>query len=86
LGWSSFCLMPHDAIAKNWIEGDMRVPQVKIWTEVVKRVNPDVYHASQALDCLLGLDAIAGGPIGDKLLRIEAEAPAAMYEIEEVQD
>ncbi|KAF2828290.1 hypothetical protein CC86DRAFT_289513, partial [Ophiobolus disseminans] len=29
---------------------------------------------------------IAGGPIGDKLLRIEAEAPAAMYEIEEVQD
>jgi hypothetical protein len=55
--------------------------------ELVKKVNPNVFAASKALEAWLGLDRIAGGLIsGKKTLSIKAKALATFYKIEEVQD
>jgi hypothetical protein len=87
LGWGSLALMPHDSIPNSWIESTLRTGESNIWVELVKKVNPDVFAASKALEAWLGPDGIAGGPIsGKKTLSIEAKAPATFYEIEEVQD
>jgi hypothetical protein len=55
--------------------------------ELIKKEHPNIYAASKALETWLGPDGIAGRPISrKKTLSIEAETPAALYEIEEVQD
>lgn len=87
LGWGSFCLVPHDVISNTWIEYTLRVPELNIWLELVKKVNPDVFKAAQILDSWLGPEGIAGGAIGEKTpLGIEAEPAITIYEIEEIQD
>ena len=87
LGWGSLCLMPHDLIPNTWVEQTLRVGELHIWLDLVKKVNPDVYTASEALDSWLGSESIAGGPInGKQTLRIESELPTTIYEVEEVQD
>jgi predicted transcriptional regulator len=53
----------------------------------VKKVNPDVFVASKALEAWLGLDRIASRLISrKKTLSIEAKALATFYKIKEVQD
>jgi hypothetical protein len=85
LGWGSLCLMPHDMISNTWVERTLHVGEWHIWLDLVKRVNPDAYDASQAFDSWLGSESIAGGSIaGKEMLRIE-EAPL-IDEIEEVRD
>ena len=60
---------------------------MEVFIELVKRERPDLCSASQALERWLGPEGIAGGPIaGKQMLSIEAEAPATMYEVEEVDD
>lgn len=87
LGWGSLALMPHDSIPNTWIEAVLRTGELAVWVELIKKEHPDIYAASKALETWLGPDGIAGGPIsGKKTLSIEAETPAALYEIEEVQD
>jgi hypothetical protein len=87
LGWGSFCLVPHDVISNTWLEHTLRVPELHIWLELVRKVNPDVIKAAYILDSWLGPDGIAGGAIGDKApLGIEAAPDLPIYEIEEVQD
>lgn len=87
LGWGSLTLMPYDEIPNSWIESTLRVGELNVWFDLVKKENPDVYAASKALDSWLGPEGIAGGSISEKkTLSIEAEAPATIYEIEEVQD
>ena len=89
LGWGSLCLMPHDQITNTWVEQTLRVREWHIWLDLVKRANPDVYTASKALDSWLGSESIAGGSIeGKETLRIEAELPTTIYDIDldEVQD
>ena len=87
LGWGSFCLVPHDVISNTWLEHTLRVPELDIWLELVRKVNPDVVKAAYILDSWLGPDGIAGGAISDKApLGIEAAPDLPIYEIEEVQD
>jgi hypothetical protein len=87
LGWGFLCLIPHDVVPNSWLEQTLRVGELRIWLELVKRVNPDAYAASTALDSWLGSECIAGGPLRkEETLRIEVEAPAIAYEAEEVQD
>jgi hypothetical protein len=87
LGWGSFCLVPHDVITNTWLEHTLRVPELDIWLELVRKVNPDVVKAAHILDSWLGPDGIAGGAISEKTpLGIEAEPVMTIYEIEEVQD
>ena len=69
------------------MEQTLRIGELRIWLELVKRVNPEVHVASMALDAWLGSECIAGGPLKkEETLRIEVEAPAIVYEVEEVQD
>jgi hypothetical protein len=87
LGWGSLTLMPHDVIASSWVESTLRIGELDVWVELVKRENPDVYAASKALDGWLGPEGIAGGPIGEKeTLSIESEAQATIYEIQDSED
>jgi hypothetical protein len=87
LGWGSLTLMPHDSIPNTWIESTLRTGELAVWVELIKKESPDIFTASKALEAWLGADGIAGGPIsGKKTLSIEAETPATMYDIEEVQD
>jgi hypothetical protein len=87
LGWGSFCLVPHDIISTTWLEHTLRVPELTIWLELVKKVKPDVFKAAQMLDSWLGPDGMAGGAISEKTpLGIEAEPAITIYEIEEIQD
>jgi len=87
LGWGSLCLMPHDLIPNTWVEQTLRVRELPIWLALVEKVNSDACTASKALDTWLGSESIAGGPIdGKQALRIEAELPTTIYEVEEVQD
>jgi hypothetical protein len=87
LGWGSFCLVPHEVISNTWVEHTLRVPELDVWLELVKKVNPDVFEAAQILDSWLGPEGIAGGAINDKTpLGIEAEPVRTIYEIEEIQD
>ncbi len=81
--------MPYDQITNNWVEQTLRVGEWHIWLELVKKVNPDAYTASKALDSWLGSESITGGSIhGKEKLRVEAELPTTIYEVEveEVQD
>lgn len=87
LGWGFLCLIPHDVVPNSWIEQTLRIGELRIWLELVKRVNPEVHAASTALDAWLGSECIAGGPLRkEETLRIEAEAPAIVCEIGEAQD
>ncbi|UPX17235.1 uncharacterized protein EKO05_0007601 [Ascochyta rabiei] len=87
LGWGILTLIPHDEIANRWIERTLRVGQLHVWIELLKKECPDICAASKALKNWLGPEGIAGGPINEKkTLSIEAEAPATIYEVEEIQD
>jgi hypothetical protein len=87
LGWGSFCLVPHDIISTTWLEHTLRVPELTIWLELVKKVKPDVVKAAQMLDSWLGPDGIASGAISEKTpLSIEAKPTITIYKIEEIQD
>ncbi|UPX21008.1 uncharacterized protein EKO05_0011214 [Ascochyta rabiei] len=80
LGWGILTLIPHDEIANRWIERTLRI-------KLLKKECPDICAASKALKNWLGPEGIAGGPINEKkTLSIEAEAPATIYEVEEIQD
>ena len=87
LGWGSLTLMPHDEIPNSWIESTLRVGELNVWLDLVKKENPDVYAASKALDSWLGPDGISGGSIHlKKPLTIETEAPATIHAIDEIGD
>ena len=36
LGWGSFCLVPHSVISNTWLEYTLRVPELRIWLDLVK--------------------------------------------------
>ncbi|KAE8858701.1 hypothetical protein PTNB73_08181, partial [Pyrenophora teres f. teres] len=87
LGWGILTLIPHDEIANRWIERTLRVGQLDVWMKLLKKERQDICVASKALESWLGPEGIAGGPISEKkTLSIEAEAPATIYEVEEIQD
>jgi hypothetical protein len=87
LGWGSLCLMPPDAISNTWAERTLTRPEWDLWLQLVKKMKPDVYTASTALDTWLGADGIEGGPIKHKEpLCIEASPTAVVGEAEEVLD
>ncbi|KAE8832108.1 hypothetical protein PTNB73_10511 [Pyrenophora teres f. teres] len=87
LGWGILTLIPHDEIANRWIERTLRVGQLDVWIKLLKKERQDICVASKALESWLGPEGIAGGPISEKkTLSIEAEAPATIYEVEEIQD
>jgi hypothetical protein len=87
LGWGSLCLMPVDLVSKRFAEKVSTVDQWSTWLELVKRVNPDAYRASLALDKWVGIDGIKGGPIqSTDLLCIEATGPTAINQVEEIAD
>ncbi|KAL7772819.1 hypothetical protein CFE70_002782 [Pyrenophora teres f. teres 0-1] len=80
-------LIPHDEIANRWIERTLRVGQLDVWMKLLKKERQDICVASKALESWLGPEGIAGGPISEKkTLSIKAEAPATIYEVEEIQD
>ena len=65
----------------------MGLGEWKLWLDVVKKVNPDTYKASQMLSAWLGAEGIAGEPIASKeTLFIEADAPVLPTQVEEVVD
>jgi hypothetical protein len=87
LGWGTLLLIPHEEVSNWWLERVLRVGQLEVFINLVKREQPDLCAASKALEAWLGPDGIAGGPISEKqMLSIEAEAPATIYEVEEIQD
>ncbi|KAE8852431.1 hypothetical protein PTNB73_10598 [Pyrenophora teres f. teres] len=87
VGWGILTLIPHDEIANRWIERTLRVGQLDVWMKLLKKERQDICVASKALESWLGPEGIAGGPISEKkTLSIEAEAPATIYEVEEIQD
>ncbi|KAI4221645.1 MAG: hypothetical protein L6R40_008617 [Gallowayella cf. fulva] len=87
LGWGFLCLIPHNVVPNSWVEQTLRIGELRLWLELVKRVNPEVHSASTALEAWLGSECIAGGPLRQQeTLRIEVETPAIVYEVEEVQD
>ncbi|KAL5371384.1 hypothetical protein DPSP01_014303 [Paraphaeosphaeria sporulosa] len=80
-------LVPHDRIANRWIERTLRVGQLAIWMDLVKRERQEIYAASKALESWLGPEGIAGGPIsGKQTLSIKAEAPATIYKVQDSED
>ncbi|KAL5371461.1 hypothetical protein DPSP01_014257 [Paraphaeosphaeria sporulosa] len=86
LSWGFLCLMPSE-IAPKWVEQTLRVGEWALWLEVVKKVNPDTYKASQVLDAWLGADGIAGKPIsGKETLFVKADVPMPSTQVEEVAD
>jgi hypothetical protein len=86
LGWGFLCLIPADSVPHTWVER-LRSGEWRVWLELVKMVNRDVYTASQALDAWLGSESIAGGSIeGKDQLCIESAPPAAIFDVEEVAD
>ncbi|KAK7177962.1 hypothetical protein PSPO01_15993 [Paraphaeosphaeria sporulosa] len=87
LGWGMLTLIPHEKITNTWVERGLLQGQLAVWLELVKEERPEIYGASKALKSWLGSEGIAGGPIsGKQTLRIEAEAPAAVYKIDEIRD
>jgi hypothetical protein len=57
------------------VESTLRIRELDVWVELVKRENPDVYAASKALNGWLGLEGIARGLISKKeTLSIKSEA------------
>ena len=87
LGWGSLLLIPPEEVSNWWVERVLRVGQLDVFVNLVKRERPDLCAASKALDTWLGLEGIARGPINDKqMLSIEAEAPTTIYEVQEVED
>lgn len=87
LGWGSLLLIPHEEIPHRWIERVLRVGELAVFINVVKRERPDLVDASKALESWLGPDGIAGGPISQKqTLGIESNVPLIRYEIEEIAD
>ncbi|UPX16740.1 uncharacterized protein EKO05_0007127 [Ascochyta rabiei] len=74
LGWGILTLIPHDEIANCWIERTLRVGQLHVWIELLKKK-------------LVRARGNCWRPINEKkTLSIEAEAPATIYEVEEIQD
>lgn len=87
LGWGSLLLMPPEEISNWWIERVLRIGQLQVFIDVVRRERPNLYIASRALETWLGPEGIAGGPIsGKRMLEIEAESPSVVHEVEEIQD
>ncbi|CAE7019912.1 hypothetical protein PTTW11_02971 [Pyrenophora teres f. teres] len=87
LGWGILTLIPHDEIPNRWIERTLRVGQLDVWMKLLNKERQDICVASKALESWLGPEGIAGGPISEKkILSIEVEAPATIYEVEEIQD
>ncbi|USP80404.1 hypothetical protein yc1106_07678 [Curvularia clavata] len=87
LGWGSLLLILHEEVPNRWIERVLRVGELGVFIDVVKRERPDLVEASKALESWLGPDGIAGGPISQKqALGIESNMPLVCYEIEEVAD
>jgi hypothetical protein len=87
LGWGSLLLIPPEEVSNWWVERVLRVGQLQVFVNVVKRERPDLCAASKALEAWLGPEGIAGGPInGKQMLSIEAEGPATIHEVEEVGD
>ncbi|KAK7177487.1 hypothetical protein PSPO01_16461 [Paraphaeosphaeria sporulosa] len=87
LGWGMLTLIPHEEISNSWVERRLLQGQLAVWVELVKKERQDIYKASKTLESWLGPEGIAGGPIsGKQTLSIEAEAPAAVHEIDEVRD
>ena len=87
LGWGMLCLMPHDLITNSWVERDLRIRFWHIWLELVAKVNPVAHKASMALDAWLGSEGISGGSISEKAtLSIEANVPAPVTQVEEIED
>jgi hypothetical protein len=87
LGWGMLCLMPHDIISNSWVENDLRIRFWHIWLELVVKVNPVAHKASMALDAWLGSEGISGGSISEKAtLSIEANAPAPVTQVEDIED
>ncbi|PVH90805.1 hypothetical protein DM02DRAFT_479183, partial [Periconia macrospinosa] len=87
LGWGMLTLIPHEEISNSWIERRLLLDQLAVWMELVKKERQEIYVASKALEGWLGPEGIAGGPIsGKQTLSIEAEAPAAIYEMNEIRD
>jgi hypothetical protein len=79
--------MPSDAIANTWAERTLTTPEWRVWLDLVRKIQPDVYTASTKLDAWLGTDGIKGGLIRDKEpLCIEARPAAIVSEVEEVAD
>ena len=77
--------MPYDLILNTWVEQTLRVRELHIQLNLVKKVNLDVYTASEALNSQLGLESIASSPINRKqTLRIKSKLPTTIYEVEEV--
>ncbi|UPX18151.1 uncharacterized protein EKO05_0008461 [Ascochyta rabiei] len=69
------------------IKRTLCIGQLHVWIELLKKECLDICAASKALKNWLGPEGIAGGPINEKkTLSIEAEAPATIYEVEEIQD
>jgi hypothetical protein len=87
LGWGILMLVPHEEISNRWVERVLRVGQLDVFVELVKRERPELCAASKALELWLGPDGVAGGSIsGKQTLSIEAGPPAAVYEVEEIPD
>jgi hypothetical protein len=87
LGWGSLCLMPPDLISNRWVEKTLARPEWDVWLQLVKKIEPDVYTASTALEAWLGADGIEGGSLKDKeTLCIEEGSAAVVGEVEEVVD
>jgi hypothetical protein len=85
LGWGILTLILHDKVLSRWIERTLRVGQLEVWTKLLKRERQDICVASRTLESWLGPKGVAGGPISEKkTLSIKADAPATIYEVEEI--
>jgi hypothetical protein len=87
LGQRILTLILHSEIANQWIERTLRVGQLHIWMKLVKKKHQDLCVASKAFESWLGPKGITGGPIsGKQTLSLKAEAPATIYEIDEIHE
>lgn len=87
LGWGTLVMIPPEDVTDVWLGKSLHVDQLQVFVGLVRREQPDLYFASKVLEVWLGLDAIAGGlNSGKQTLSIEAEAPVAVYDVEEIPD
>lgn len=90
LGWGSLLLIPHEEMSNRWFERVLRVGELDLFLQLVRKEKPDVCEASRALEEWLGPEGIEGAPItGKAVLSIETAMSAAhgeIYEIDESED
>lgn len=87
LGWGFLCLIPSDAVANYWVEQTLRSGEFRVWLQLVKRVNPDVYAASQNFNAWLGSESMPRASIeGKRQLVIETAPSVTRAAVEEVAD